>query len=550
VRTLQYTALLQRLEYLQIGTSTNAAQFAKWGYAYDNVGNIKRIDDYSANKVQTFTYDERDRLTDAEWISNNGGGAQSETYTYDRIGNLTNKGGDTYVYPPARAARPHTPTSVNGQPYTYDAAGNLMSGGGRTYFWDRENRLINVKTIADNTTEVYDYDGDGERAIRFQSGMTTVYIEGLWERDVGESDERAFYTFNGATIAQREVGGETRLLHGDHLGSVRLLTVAGGSGPSIAGQQGFRPWGSPDPGLPEPVATTRNYTGQYRDDTGLLYYHARFYDPVLGRFISPDTVVPDPTDPQDLNRYTYAKNNPLRYNDPTGHSGEDVQEFLYGIGAQWSYNNSWFAPGQAREALAAQPGESLPRTVGRHVGNVATAVQGVAEVVGGGGAATGGGAVCLTGVGCLAGAPVAAGGAAVAAHGATTMSVALAEEGKLIWQAITGGEGASGASGGSAAFSQKQLDKKFKHASDFGIHTTKKNPTTLAQFEDALRSHLADEATVQYGTYGYVDHSSAFFNPNTNNIVVLDANRNFVTGFKLDPGTKQFENYITNGMLR
>jgi RHS repeat-associated protein len=302
--------------------------------------------------------------------------------------------------------------------------------------------------------------------------------------------------------------------------------------------------------LPEPVATTRNYTGQYRDDTGLLYYHARFYDPVLGRFISPDTVVPDPTDPQDLNRYTYAKNNPLRYNDPTGHSGEDVQEFLYGIGAQWSYNNSWFAPGQAREALAAQPGESLPRTVGRHVGNVATAVQGVAEVVGGGGAATGGGAVCLTGVGCLAGAPVAAGGAAVAAHGATTMSVALAEEGKLIWQAITGGEGASGASGGSAAFSQKQLDKKFKHASDFGIHTTKKNPTTLAQFEDALRSHLADEATVQYGTYGYVDHSSAFFNPNTNNIVVLDANRNFVTGFKLDPGTKQFENYITNGMLR
>jgi hypothetical protein len=50
-----------------------------------------------------------------------------------------------------------------------------------------------------------------------------------------------------------------------------------------------------------------------------LYYHARYYNPVLARFLSPDTLVPDPKDPQDLNRYTYAKNNPLRYTDPTGH---------------------------------------------------------------------------------------------------------------------------------------------------------------------------------------------------------------------------------------
>jgi RHS repeat-associated protein len=40
------------------------------------------------------------------------------------------------------------------------------------------------------------------------------------------------------------------------------------------------------------TVTKRNYTGQYRDDTGLLYYHARYYDPVLERFISPDTPAP------------------------------------------------------------------------------------------------------------------------------------------------------------------------------------------------------------------------------------------------------------------
>jgi hypothetical protein len=44
----------------------------------------------------------------------------------------------------------------------------------------------------------------------------------------------------------------------------------------------------------------------------------------VGRFISPDTLVPDPTDPQDLNRYSYAKNNPMRYNDPTGHCADPV----------------------------------------------------------------------------------------------------------------------------------------------------------------------------------------------------------------------------------
>jgi RHS repeat-associated protein len=88
--------------------------------------------------------------------------------------------------------------------------------------------------------------------------------------------------------------------------------------------QTFTPWGAPRSGSVS--ATKRHYTGQYRDDTGLLYYHARYYDPVLGRFISPDTLVPDPTDPQDLNRYTYAKNNPMRYNDPTGHVADPFDE--------------------------------------------------------------------------------------------------------------------------------------------------------------------------------------------------------------------------------
>jgi RHS repeat-associated protein len=55
------------------------------------------------------------------------------------------------------------------------------------------------------------------------------------------------------------------------------------------------------------------------DNTGLYYYNARYYDPGIGRFISADTIVPNPANPQSLNRYSYCLNNPLKYTDPTGH---------------------------------------------------------------------------------------------------------------------------------------------------------------------------------------------------------------------------------------
>lgn len=97
---------------------------------------------------------------------------------------------------------------------------------------------------------------------------------------------------------------------------------------------------------------------------------------------------------------------------------------------------------------------------------------------------------------------------------------------------------------------QKQLDKKFKHAEDFGVITTKKNADTLSQYETAIKNHMGDTATKSKGTYGFVDDFKVFFNSKTNNVVVLDKSGNFVTGFKLTPDTSQYENYIKNGVLR
>ena len=82
--------------------------------------------------------------------------------------------------------------------------------------------------------------------------------------------------------------------------------------------------------------TNRNFTGRERDDeTGFLYYGARYYDPEIGRFIWLDSVVPGSGAlPQGFNRHAYAFNNPIRYVDPDGHR---PWAFDAALGLAWDY---------------------------------------------------------------------------------------------------------------------------------------------------------------------------------------------------------------------
>jgi RHS repeat-associated protein len=80
------------------------------------------------------------------------------------------------------------------------------------------------------------------------------------------------------------------------------------------------------------LPTDKKFTGQRQDNTGLYYYGARYYDPEIGRFISADTIVSSPANPQSLNRYSYCLNNPLKYIDPSGHEyteADQMQEYSY-----------------------------------------------------------------------------------------------------------------------------------------------------------------------------------------------------------------------------
>jgi len=103
-------------------------------------------------------------------------------------------------------------------------------------------------------------------------------------------------------------------LHSDHLGSAHVTTDAHGV---VASLTEYAPFGTLASGaLPE---SSVGFTGQRFDEsTALYFYHARYYDPSLGRFIQPDILVQAPGDPQTLNRYSYARNNPVRFVDPSG----------------------------------------------------------------------------------------------------------------------------------------------------------------------------------------------------------------------------------------
>ncbi len=149
------------------------------------------------------------------------------------------------------------------------------------------------------TEEQYAYNPDNMRVSRTvvrgtNAGTTTFYIEGQYEED-SNGTKRLLYSFNGRTVAQRTLSGGNGssnvlvYLHGDHLGSVSFVTN-GATGASVSSQE-YDPWGRVRSSTGT-TPTKLNYTGQRLDDTGLLYYGARYYNPVLGRFTSPDSIVP------------------------------------------------------------------------------------------------------------------------------------------------------------------------------------------------------------------------------------------------------------------
>ncbi|HYG83051.1 MAG TPA: RHS repeat-associated core domain-containing protein, partial [Pyrinomonadaceae bacterium] len=292
---------LDRLASLQ--HTKGATTVAGYQYQYDAASRITQMTE--AAGAHGYGYDAADRLTSATHPAQT-----SESYTYDAVGNRTASHlGASYTYQPFNKVVTVGPTS-----YSYDSNGNLTqkvdAAGVWQYAWDYENRLKQV-TRPDGQTVLYRYDALGRRVRRGSGGGWTDYVYDGHDvvKDVN-SDGSAVEYLNGPGVDDklRQMGNAgTYYFVQDHLGSTRALTDGGGDVVENVSYDSF--------GNGASTLTRYGYTGREWDaDAALYYYRSRFYDPQGGRFISEDPIGLR----GGVNHYAYVRNNPIRFNDPSG----------------------------------------------------------------------------------------------------------------------------------------------------------------------------------------------------------------------------------------
>lgn len=324
-RTFGYSPTNLRLTTVRAGSGLNTSDLMNLTLIeFTSAGDLLRLSDVvHFGQWLCFSYSSH-RLSQALTSPTSGCGAPgagtapfNHSYTYDSVGNIssiTGTGGGiagTYTYSPTR---PHQVVAAGSSTFGYDNAGNQTSrtvgGVTSTLTWDESNRLASVS--GGGTTTTFLRDADGRLVKRTVGSTSTVYVGDDYEWD-SAAGATSWYWFGGERVAFRTSAG-VNWWFGDPLGSTATVYTA--TGQTV--RQRYYPFGGIR--YTDNPATDVGFTGQRRDpSTGLMDYRARYYDPAVGRFISPDTIVPGLGNPQNLNRYSYVLNNPATLTDPTGH---------------------------------------------------------------------------------------------------------------------------------------------------------------------------------------------------------------------------------------
>jgi RHS repeat-associated protein len=269
-------------------------------YAHDDAGRITATSSSVSGESWSYGYDDMDRLLSADNVNNN---ALDQNFTYDSVGNLTsNSLIGTYTYPAPGSARTHAVTATPLGSYGYDANGSMTSAAGDTLTYDGENRLVSVNSVQ------FVYGPDGARLKKINGASTTIYL-GADIEIVGSTTIKYL-----PGDARRAGLSTTTWVSRDNLSSFRVESDGTGA---VAWRANYRPYGERLITVAG-VAESKGYIGERHDDeTGLLYLNARYYDPVLARFVQAD-----PSDPSQPgvgpNRYAYALGNPIAAIDPSG----------------------------------------------------------------------------------------------------------------------------------------------------------------------------------------------------------------------------------------
>ena len=310
-------------------------------YGWDVYGNLHTRTDAVNSLNETYYYDELNRLTEITSPTTNA----NNLFWYDVLGNMQAKADvGTYDYPPAGSPQPHGVTTIyppsgsGTTTFTYDADGNVLTESGltaRTFTWTIFNMPLTIKRGAHK--DIFQYDADHNRVMQTNGGSNLTYYlpDGEFTPSAGSGPVwHTYFEMDGERVAE-DAGPTGALVHqyfqNDYQNTIGMVTgdnfvfnpPAGtlqNEGSDVFGQP-RSPSGSvnADPTWGANDVTKRRYINQEDlTDTQLIDLNARVYDPLFGKFMSPDPVISDQDDSQSWNAYAYAHNNPMSKEDPTG----------------------------------------------------------------------------------------------------------------------------------------------------------------------------------------------------------------------------------------